>query len=125
MTDKTGGTVDLDALCTCEFGFRLGDGRTDSNRCIVHDMTHEELLMVVAYDRQELEAREATIDNLTNETWLALAPYIASEETEYSEEEMEHLCESVLPNLWGKFAPIRTRAREGRRELGGEESDEG
>jgi len=34
----------LEDICLCEFGFRVGDGRTDSNKCPVHDMTHAELL---------------------------------------------------------------------------------
>src|SRR3972149_4703224 len=38
----------LEDICLCEFGFRLGDGRTDSNKCPVHDMSHAELLEYAA-----------------------------------------------------------------------------
>lgn len=36
--------------------------------------------------------------------WNALAPYIASEDVEYSEEGMAELCENVLPKLYDRIA---------------------
>ena len=46
----------LEDICLCEFGFRLGDGRTDSNKCPVHDMTHSELLEYAANGWREVFA---------------------------------------------------------------------
>ena len=55
---------ELEKLCTCEFGFRLGDGRTDTNRCMVHAMCREELLMVIAHDQEEDAASQQTVTTL-------------------------------------------------------------
>jgi len=46
----------LEDICLCEFGFRVGDGRTDSNKCPVHDMTHAELLEYAATGWREVIA---------------------------------------------------------------------
>src|SRR3990167_10708077 len=65
---------ELEKLCTCEFGFRLGDGRTDTNRCMVHAMCREELLMVIAHDQEEDAASQQTVTTLqarVEALWLA------------------------------------------------------
>ena len=54
----------LEDICTCEFGPLLGDGRTDSNRCPVHDMTREELVEYAANGWREVAALEARIEAL-------------------------------------------------------------
>jgi uncharacterized coiled-coil protein SlyX len=54
----------LEDICTCEFGPLLGDGRTDSNRCPVHDMTREELVEYAANGWREVAALEARIEEL-------------------------------------------------------------
>ena len=54
----------LEDICTCEFGPLLGDGRTDSNRCPVHDMTREELVEYAANGWREVAALEARVEEL-------------------------------------------------------------
>ena len=68
----------LEDICTCEFGPLLGDGRTDSNRCPVHDMTREELVEYAANGWREVAALEARIEALekAQSAGEALWPYV-------------------------------------------------
>ena len=54
----------LEDICTCEIGPLLGDGRPDSKRCTVHDMTREELVEYAANGWREVAALEARVEAL-------------------------------------------------------------
>ncbi len=57
----------------------------------------EELIVRLMQDIERLKTEN---EELRAKVWKALAPYMASEDVGYDEDEMAHLCENVLPALW-------------------------
>jgi len=43
---------------------------------------------------------------MSDKLWNLLAPYIASEDVEYGEAEMEDLCERILPAVWSEVVQL-------------------
>ena len=70
---------------------------------MIHWVNNFAVALVVRELKSQLTQLEAENDALRDKVWKALAPYIASEDVEYGEDEMEHLCESVLPTLWSSL----------------------
>lgn len=80
----------------------------------VHDALQRALVRfsILMSDHAQLQERIRGLEHISERTvfdviWGLLQPYIASEDVVYGEEEMQQLCEGVLPKVWDAILTMR------------------